>query len=831
MIHRLPSRPPNVQNNDFILKVFKTASLYDERANDRMQKTIWFLLAGILIVSPIWSAPLPKVKPHEVGMDAGHLTRIDKIVEDALAVKNMPGCVVCIGRHGKIAFLKSYGNKKVATENDFREISTTTDTVYDLASLTKPIATATGIMILAEQGKIEIDAPVSTYLSEFRTPKKKSITTRQLLLHTAGFIPDNDMEDYLDGPEKAIKKLLALEPISEPGSTFSYSDVSFQMLGILIERISGTTLSDFTRDHIFTPLGMDETVFCPKGQLAKRTAPTINRKLGEVHDPRAFKMNGIAGHAGLFSTVDDLAVFASMLLGEGRLSEHVRILKPETVHLMKKANLISGSYRALGWDMQSRYSGNRGKTMSPKAFGHGGFTGTSLWIDPIFDLFVIFLSNRVHPDGNGNIISLAGEIGTIAVDSIIDLPDDTLKTVNCVRKNIENFRKNCVSNDGTKKVLAGIDVLCKNDFSVLKGKRVGLITNHTGLDQNGISVAVLLKAAPEIELVALFSPEHGFTGIFDQDVPDGHDTTTGLNVFSLYGEHRKPTPEMLENVDVLVFDIQDIGVRFYTYIATMLGSMESAAMKEIPFVVLDRPNPIDGDVTEGPLLDPGLECLVGCFQIPVRHGMTVGELALMMNIQRRLGLELHVVPCCGWKRGMDFDATGLSWTNPSPNMRSLTEAFLYPGVGLLEFTNLSVGRGTSTPFELLGAPWIDENHFVTALKKTAESSGLIGVRFEPIRFTPEASKFKNESCGGVRFVLDDSRKLNSLRLGMVLATTLRSLYPSAWDVDNLNSLLLCQKTCDMILDGKSVAEIEAGWTDELKRFNEIRKLFLLYDYL
>lgn len=771
------------------------------------------------------------VPPTEVGMDAKTLDRIDQVVQKNLAVKNMPGCVVCIGRHGKIAFLKSYGNKKVATENDPLEIPATTDTVYDLASLTKPIATTTGIMMLAEQGKIKIDAPVSTWLPEFRTPKKESITVRQLLLHTAGFIPDNAMKDYQDGPEKAIENLLALDPITTPGSEFKYSDVSFQILGILIERISGQSLSDFVSDHIFKPLGMNETVFCPKNQLAKRAAPTVNRKLGEVHDPRAFKTNGVAGHAGLFSTAGDLAVFASMLLDDKKESfKSSRILKPETVRLMRTANLTSGGYRALGWDMQSLYSGNRGKTMSPQAFGHSGFTGTSLWIDPAFDLFVVFLSNRVHPEGKGNIISLAGEIGTIAVDSIVDLPSDTSQTVDSARKNIKELQKNCDVSNGEKTVQTGIDVLRQNGFSVLKGKRVGLITNHTGLDKNGKSITSILKEAPDVELVALFSPEHGFSGRFDQEnVPDDQDSHTGLNIFSLYGKHRKPTPEMLKNVDILVFDIQDIGTRFYTYIATMLGGMESAAMKGIPFVVLDRPNPIGGEATEGPLLDPGLECLVGCFQIPIRHGMTVGELALMMNVQRRLGLELRIVPCSGWKRGMNFDATALPWVNPSPNMRSLTEAFLYPGVGLWEFTNLSVGRGTPTPFELLGAPWIDENRFVAELRKTAESAGLEGVRFEPIRFTPDASKFKDESCGGVRLILDDSRKLDSVRLGLVLATTLRSLYPDNWNIEKLNTLLLYQKAYDMILDGKSVSEIEAGWTEGLGRFNETRKSFLLYD--
>lgn len=768
------------------------------------------------------------VEPEQAGMDSVALAEIDPVVQSHLKAKNMPGCVICIGRKDKITWLKAYGNKRVETEEDPRTLPTDVDTIYDLASLTKPLATAVCIMKLVEMGKINIDAPVARYLSEFAdetaSEEKKSVTVRQLLTHTAGFIPDNNLADYEDGKEMAQKRILALNPIKTPGTKFMYSDVSFQILGLLVERVSETPLDQFAHRQLFEPMGLLNTGYLPDRSNPDRFAPTHERELGKVHDPRAYATDGVAGHAGLFSCATDLAAFASMLLGEGRVPGGPRILQPETVRTMFTAELGPGGYRALGWDALTGFSRNRGLTMSPQAVGHSGFTGTSIWIDPEFELFVILLSNRLHPDGHGGVVQLSGQVGTIAVDAITELPDDAEKTVSIVKEKTKRYLKNKPA-----RTLPGIDLLEQDRFSLLKGKRVGFISNHTGLTQDGRSIVSVLKDAPDVKLTALFSPEHGFSGQFDQEnVPDSKDKETGLKIFSLYGEVRKPTGKMLENVDILVFDIQDIGARFYTYIATMLGSMEAAAMKGIPFVVLDRPNPINGVSVEGPILDPGAERTVGCFRIPLRHGMTVGELALMMNVQRRLGLDLYVIPCAGWTREMDYDQTDLTWVNPSPNMRSLEEAYLYPGVGLLEFTNLSVGRGTSMPFEVLGAPWINEDEFVTELQREADHVGLKGVTFKPIRFAPDASVYQNECCAGVEFKLEAPKALQSVQLGIVLIKTLRKLYPDDWKTDRLNTLLLHRKTLNMILENSELAPIQDAWQPELNRFLELRKMFLLY---
>jgi len=516
--------------------------------------------------------------------------------------------------------------------------------------------------------------------------------------------------------------------------------------------------------------------------------------------------------------------------------------------------------------------------MSTRAFGHGGFTGTSMWIDPGHDLFVIFLSNRVHPDGKGSVNPLAGRIGTIAVDAVLDKPEtdmslneltgtipipggepiaiDDLKKVTLLIENplvrqvsmkfsrymlpvvqervLQNYQELQEGSSLTKfGVLPGLEVLPYWDFFPLRGKRVGLITNHTGRTHDGTFITKYLKDNG-IKLTALFSPEHGFTGDVDHDgIGDAKDANTGLTVFSLYGDTRKPTPEMLENVDVLMFDIQDIGARFYTYTSTMAIGMEAAAEKGIPFVVLDRPNPIRGDHVEGPILQPGLQAFVAFHEMPVQHGMTMGEMAVMMAVERKINVDLYVVPCASWKRSQDYDATKLPWINPSPNMKSLTAAYFYPGVGLMEFTNVAVGRGTDTPFEHFGAPWIKGEKgaaaLADALNDAAKKADLRGVSFAPTSFVPPYREFVDETCYGVKLTLEDRQALKPVRLGLVIMTTMRKLYPETWNTKNLNTLLLHDQSRQMILDGASVADIEATWSKEFDRFMQRRASYLLYE--
>jgi uncharacterized protein YbbC (DUF1343 family) len=377
----------------------------------------------------------------------------------------------------------------------------------------------------------------------------------------------------------------------------------------------------------------------------------------------------------------------------------------------------------------------------------------------------------------------------------------------------------------TAPTLNGIDVLRRDGFTALRGRNVGLITNHTGIAADRTTTAQLLHRADGVRLVALFSPEHGIAGKLDRDgIADARDAATGLRIYSLYGATRRPTREQLRDIDTLVFDIQDIGTRFYTYISTLGEALTAAAEQKIRFVVLDRPNPIGGSTIGGPVLDPGKESFVGWHPIAVRHGMTVGELARMFAAERKLAVDLVVVKCERWNREKLFDATGLNWIDPSPNMRSLTAALLYPGVGLLETTNLSVGRGTPTPFEIVGAPWIDSRRFAADL----QAHKLDGVTFVPVTFSPESSKFQNQRCGGVRIYLTDWQRFDPIRCGLALALTLRRLYPRDWQIAAYARLLASEKVLKAIQAEKTIDAIEKSYQEELATFRNRREPFLLY---
>ena len=375
----------------------------------------------------------------------------------------------------------------------------------------------------------------------------------------------------------------------------------------------------------------------------------------------------------------------------------------------------------------------------------------------------------------------------------------------------------------TPGVLNGIDVLACDGFVQVIGLRIGLITNHTGTDRARNPTIDLLHCASGVDLRALFSPEHGIRGALDEKFSDSVDEITGLPIYSLYGERLSPAEEQLEGLDALVFDIQDIGCRFYTYISTMGHCLEAAGRAQLKFFVLDRVNPINGVDLDGPVLtaEPSF---VGFHAIPVRHGMTVGELAQMFNTEFDWSADLTVIPVRGWKRAMWFDATGLPWINPSPNMRSLTQAALYPGVGLMETANVSVGRGTDTPFEVVGAPYIDD----LALAAELNRQGLPGVRFVPIRFTPNASVFKDKPCGGVSIILTDRERPQVVDIGIATAKILHRLYPAEFGLEKFNRLLGHSATLQGIKDGQSIAQIRESWAADLNQFVQRRARYLLY---
>lgn len=773
-------------------------------------KTLSLLMVSLFVVAaaspasrPARGQSLPQVDASNALMREDFGADIDRAVERALLQGKLPGCVVVVGRQGMMVHRKAYGLRRIVPSTE----GMTLDTVFDLASLTKPIVTSTSILQLVERGDVRLRDKVSDYFPEFAANGKDEITIEQLLVHSSGLIPDNPVEDFENGWPEAMKRICDLRPQSTPGEKFKYSDVGFLVLGRIVEKVTGMPLDEYAAQHIFEPLGMSESTFSPDEALRRRAAPTEKADgewlRGVVHDPRARLLGGVAGHAGLFSTADDLARYANALL-EGGLP----IVTDRTLELWTTPIEIDGNLRGLGWDMQSVYSRNRGEAMSPRAFGHGGFTGTAIWIDSEVDLFVIFLSNRVHPSGNGEVNDLAGRIGTIA-------------SAACLKHSAVQEVREPVA----QPTVLGIDVLVDRDFEPLKGKRVGLIANHTSRNAEGRSTVEILAAAEGVELVALFSPEHGFSGVADREgIEDGVDPDSKLPIYSLYGATRKPLPEQLREVDTLVFDIQDIGCRFYTYLSTMGLSMEAAGEQGKSFVVLDRPNPIGGSMVEGPVLDTGKESFVGFHSISVRHGMTVGELARMIEQERALKLDLQVVKMENWGRSDYLYDTGLTWIDTSPNMRSLTAAVLYPGIGLFEMTNVSVGRGTDTPFEVFGAPWIDGRELASRVSQ----AGLQGVRVVPITFTPTASRFEGQQCGGIAFVVTDWNEFEALPLAWVLAHELAKLYPNSWDMANFDRLLSSNVVMRRLREGADPIEIERSYQSQLVDFKRRRHSFLLY---
>ncbi len=604
--------------------------------------------------------------------------------------------------------------------------------------------------------------------------------------------------------------------------------MNFILLGKIIEAVAGEPESAFTKREIYDKLGMQDTGYLPSDTLKARAETTEQRDnkwlKGEVHDPRSAKMGGVAGHAGLFSTAQDMAIYATMMLQNGRYGD-VRILSPAAAEEMTRARDINGHRRALGWDKQSAYSKNRGELMSDKAFGHGGFTGTSMWIDPELDLYVIFLGDRLHPDGVGEVNDLAGRIGTMACAATRLAPQSRTEPSRPLVSYTASSSTQKPSSGQREPVRLGIDVLEDDDFKLLEGKRVGLITNQTGVDSKYVTTIEQLHNAKNVKLVALFSPEHGIRGALDQSkIADTIDEQTGVPVYSLYGESRKPSDEQLSKIDALVFDIQDVGARFYTYPSTMCLALEAAAKAGKEFIVLDRPNPIDGVTIEGPLLDKGRESFVGLQRLPIRHGLTVGEIATMYAKEHGLDKHLTVVRMDGWRRGMYLFDTGLFWLNPSPNMRSLEAALLYPGIGMLEFTNISVGRGTETPFEVLGAPWIDE-HKLAEMVNAANPPGVCVV---PLRFTPTASKFAKEECHGIHFIITDWDRFRSFDLGLAVAHALVKLPGSKWEPERWKTLLGNEDVYRRIVAGEALGPILKTIEVDLAAYRERMRAIELY---
>jgi uncharacterized protein YbbC (DUF1343 family)/CubicO group peptidase (beta-lactamase class C family) len=749
--------------------------------------------------------------------DAERLREIDRTIETAIAEHKLPGGIFHLER-GDSVYEKIYGNRALVPAVE----PMTDDTIFDAASLTKVVATTPSIWLLIERGKIELDAPVSRYIPELRGGWRDEITIRHLLTHTSGLRPDLDLSTPWSGYDTAIRMAVAEEPRQRPGYTFRYSDINFELLGEIVKRVSGDDLDVFAEREIFRPLGMRDSFFLrggemraglPRSQVAPTEQTPEGMLRGVVHDPTARRMGGVAGHAGLFTTVHDLTLYCRMLLRGG-----TSIFKAQTVNMLTSVATPPNVAvrRAGGFDLDSSFSRPRGEIFPLGSYGHTGFTGGMMWIDPFSKTFYVFLSNRVHPNGTGDVLRLQVALGTLSAEAA-RVPRETPAGALPVRPGGQ-VRFTFGGPDTNN----GIDHLEAERYAPLRGMRVGLITNHTGIDRSWNPTIDSLRSAPDVSLVALFSPEHGIRGTVDANVADAIDAVSGLPLYSLYGDTRKPKAEQLAGLDALVFDIQDVGTRFYTYIATMGLAMEAAAAAHVKFIVLDRVNPIGGADVEGPLLK-GAENFTGWHSLPIRHGMTVGELARMFNDERHIGADLTVIPLTRWRRELWMDEAGLPWINTSPNMRSVTEAGLYPGVGILEFA-LSVGRGTETPFEIVGAPYIDG----ATLARELTAMSLPGIRFETTSFTPSSSIFANQRCGGVRMTITDRRTLRPVAAGIAIALMLHRLYPTEFAVDKIAPLLRDPATLDAIRADKPLAEIVSMWRDDEAAFAARRAKYLLY---
>jgi uncharacterized protein YbbC (DUF1343 family)/CubicO group peptidase (beta-lactamase class C family) len=793
-----------------------------------------FALLTLLLGISAWAIAL-KTPPAKIAAPTLNWSRLDTLVLHSIDLGEMPGAVVVVGHEDKIVYRKAFGDRALLPHPE----KMTLDTIFDCASLTKVVAVTPSIMQLLEQGRFRLNDPVAKYLPEFARNGKDQVTIRELLTHYSGLPPDIPQRPSWFGYDTGVEKAYATALAYPAGSHFEYSDINFVVLAELVRKLSGERIDQYALTHVWQPLGMTHTRYLPPASWRAKTAPTEKDDRGHfergvVNDPTAESMGGVTGDAGAFSTADDLAKYAQALLNGGKGDNGARILTGLSVAKMStpQSPYNVPEVRGLGWDIDSPFSSNRGDYLPLGSFGHTGFTGTSMWIDPASATYVIIMSNAIHPMQKPplhSILALRSGIAT-AVSAILSL--NNANEWAQVETGLERITGYADASAGAHRtmyrngeVATGLDVLAGRHFDVLQGKRVGLITNQTGIDREG-NRNIDDMIAQGVHVTAGFSPEHGWLGTVDSATGNARDAKTGVPIFSAYGgstaSNALPAAG-LDLVDTLVYDIQDAGVRFYTYETTLAYTLQAAAAHHLPVIVLDRPDPIDGINVSGPPLAAEEKSFVGYFPgMPVRNGMTVGELARLFN--QSIGADLMVIPMSGWSRGDYFDETGLPWVAPSPNLRSLEEAVLYPGVGMIEYTNVSVGRGTDTPFEVMGAPWVN----ATQLAAYLNARRLPGVRFLPIRFTPSADRYHGQLCQGVNLIVVNRDQLDSPELGVELASALAALYPQAWDSSDMHPLGGSRALVEEIRSGEDPRRIARDWQEANVGFETLRQAALLY---
>ncbi|HDR9028419.1 TPA: DUF1343 domain-containing protein [Burkholderia vietnamiensis] len=701
----------------------------------------------------------------------------------------------------------------------------TADTVFDLASLTKPVATAVAIMQLAERGMLGLDMPAAHYWTAFGTNEKAGITIRQLLAHVSGLPAGVSSARALRSRAAVLADIVAMAPVATPGTRVRYSDVNYVVLGEIVRRVSHRPLDAWCAEHVFGPLGMTSATFRPAAPLSARVAPTVVRDgrllRGRVHDPVAAALGGVAGNAGLFASADDLARFARMLLNGGTLGA-TRVLSARSVAELETplpADTPSELHTP-GWAVGPPLVANRYRLPPVGALQHLGYTGTALWIDPVTRRFAIVLTSRLYPDETGTAMPLRALV--VGIVSSAAAPVTPAQIAARVPPMADALAAAVRPPPSRGPVLAGIDVLAASGYAAVAGKRIALVTNRSGFDRFGRRTADLLAHAPGARLVALFAPEHGLGTDVDDTFDDSVDAATGAVVHSLYGERRTIAPALLADVDVLVVDLQDAGVRFFTYLATLGYALEAGAAAHRPVIVLDRPDPLGADAFGGPVADAGPSTFTRYYALPLAPGMTIGELARLFNDRLQIGATLSVVPLANYARTMRFDDTGLGWLPPSPNLRDTAALSLYPETGLVEGAAVSVGRGTATPFSVVGAPWIDARSVADDLRAMR-----LAATFSPVRFVPTEGQYRGRLCEGVRI----ERLPGATRpgeIGLALALALHRRYPARLRIDAIRASVGSREVADMLEAGRSFDDIEAFVAAQNAAFAPERAAFLLY---
>jgi len=758
---------------------------------------------------------LRNAQPEEAGFQPEGLDEVGRLLDEFVQEGAFPGGVVAVGHRGALVYLHPFG--RLSYDEDAQVVEE--DTIYDLASLTKVVATTTMAMIMVDEGRLDLDEKVQDYLPLFTGPGKEAVTVRHLLTHRSGVDWWAPLYEELEGSEEYLERIQSMELVFEPGTDYKYSDLGIILLGEILERVSGQPLGEFVRERVFEPLAMTDTLYRPGKDLLPRIAPTEDDAwrgrmvCGEVHDENAFALGGVAPHAGLFSTAGDLARFTQMLLNGGVL-EHHRIVSPETVELFTRRAGDGESTRALGWDTKSPEKSTAGSYFSPRSFGHTGFTGTSIWVDPDRQLFVILLTNRVHPTRDNQLIRKARPA---VADAVVNALTDEYRQLPAVVAEAV--------------VEVGLDRVAAGEDHGLRGKRLGLIVHAASVVSDGRHAIDVLRDA-ELDVVRLLTPEHGLRSraAAGEHVDSGKDPDSGLPVVSLYGDHRKPAPEDLEGLDALVFDLQGAGVRFYTYVSTLILALEAAAENGLEFVVLDRPNPLGGERIEGPVSAPRdavPASFVNLAAGPLVHGLTLGEMARFVNQGLDEPARLSVVPMKGWKREMTWADTGRAWVPPSPNLRSPDAAIAYPGIALLEASVVSAGRGTVSPFLIFGAPWIRPEELQVSVP---------GFQLEPVTFTPSTSpaapnpKFLDLECQGMQVRVTDEASAEPYRLGVELLVLLQDRPEFGWRRDGaaLTWLVGTQRLLDDLHQGRSAEQIIEADLEDHEAWRRRRASALLY---